>query len=150
TEVHHLGVDLEALPMARRDWTSPPMRFVSVCRLIEKKGIEFALRALARMQQDRPERAWSYTIIGDGELRGALEALATELGIADIVRFCGAQPHDVVRRCLAESHVFVLPSVTARNGDVEGIPISLMEAMAAGLVPVSTFHSGIPELIEDG
>jgi colanic acid/amylovoran biosynthesis glycosyltransferase len=54
-----------------------------------------------------------------------------------------------VKQWLRRSHAFVLPSVTAENGDVEGIPVALMEAMAAGLTVVSSYHSGIPELIED-
>ncbi len=83
-------------------------------------------------------------------LRGELEKLSADLGIAERVQFLGSQPHKVVKNWLARAHVFVLPSVTAQNGDVEGIPVALMEAMAAGLTVVSTRHSGIPELIEHG
>ncbi|HXV28914.1 MAG TPA: glycosyltransferase, partial [Sinorhizobium sp.] len=86
---------------------------------------------------------------GDGPLRKKLEALAHALGIAEWVSFLGSLPHEDVKQWLRRSHAFILPSVTASNGDVEGIPVALMEAMAAGLAVVSTEHSGIPELIED-
>lgn len=111
--------------------------------------MEYALRALARLRAVAPELAWHYTIIGDGPLRQPLEALASELGIAEQVSFLGSLAHQDVKEWLRRSHAFVLPSVTARNGDVEGIPVALMEAMAAGLTVVSSNHSGIPELIED-
>jgi colanic acid/amylovoran biosynthesis glycosyltransferase len=55
-----------------------------------------------------------------------------------------------VKERLARAHIFLLPSLTAADGDVEGVPVALMEAMAAGLIVVSSFHSGIPELVEDG
>jgi colanic acid/amylovoran biosynthesis glycosyltransferase len=102
-----------------------------------------------RLRAEAPELAWHYTIIGDGPLRRRLETLASKLGIASQVSFLGSLAHEDVKQWLRRSHAFVLPSVTAKNGDVEGIPVALMEAMAAGLTVVSSDHSGIPELIED-
>lgn len=148
--VHHMGVDTDAIgfqAVARSDAT---LSLVSVCRLTEKKGIEFALRALAEVQAVRPDIDWSYTIIGGGELLDAMKQLAARLNISDRVAFLGPRPHSEVKQRLSKAHVFVLPSVRARDGDLEGIPVALMEAMAAGLTVVSTYHSGIPELIEDG
>jgi colanic acid/amylovoran biosynthesis glycosyltransferase len=81
--------------------------------------------------------------------RGTLRDLAGELGIEERVEFHSALPHSEVKEHLARSHVFLLPSVTAADGDVEGVPVALMEAMAAGLIAVSTYHSGTPELIEN-
>lgn len=147
--VHHMGIDLNQIPYAWKSWRGAPLQLTSVCRLAEKKGVEFALRALGRLRAEAPELAWSYTIIGDGPLRRGLETLAAELGIASQVSFLGSLAHEDVKQWLRRSHAFVLPSVTAKNGDVEGIPVALMEAMAAGLTVVSTEHSGIPELIED-
>ncbi|MDQ0458003.1 glycosyltransferase [Rhizobium paknamense] len=149
-EVHHMGIDVEQIPFRWRDRQGDILQLISVCRLAEKKGIEFSLRALGQLTTARPELDWRYTIIGDGPLRGELEKLSADLGIAERVQFLGSQPHKVVKNWLARAHVFVLPSVTAQNGDVEGIPVALMEAMAAGLTVVSTRHSGIPELIEHG
>ena len=148
--VHHMGVDCDEIAYRWRPWTDGPLEIVSVCRLVEKKGIEFALRALALLKERRPDVDWHYTIIGDGPLAGRLRSLASELAIDTRVDFLGAQPHRVVKEKLEDANVFLLPSVTAADGDVEGIPVALMEAAAAGLVVVSSRHSGIPELIEDG
>lgn len=145
--VHRMGIDLASFPFRRAPRTGEPIRFISVCRLTEKKGIEYSLRAFARLPADRP---WRYTIIGDGALLPALRSLAGDLGIADRVTFLGSRPHDEVRAQLSRSHAFILPSITARNGDVEGVPVALMEAMASGLTVVSSYHSGIPELIDSG
>ncbi|MBB3235387.1 glycosyltransferase [Phyllobacterium endophyticum] len=147
--VHHMGVRLAEIEYSWRSWQHGTLEFISVCRLTEKKGIEFALRALGELAASSPRLDWSYTIIGGGELQDALKQLAKDLGIADKVTFLGPRPHSEVKQRLRQAHVFILPSVTAVDGDVEGIPVSLMEAMAAGLIAVSTYHSGIPELVED-
>ena len=149
TRVHHLGIRSEAIPFRRRAW-SGPIRFLSVCRLTEKKGIAQALKALARLRATAPGEDWRYTIIGEGELREELVAQADASGLSDRVEFRGAVPHEQVRAALDAADVFLLPSLTAASGDMEGIPIVLMEAMAAGLLVVSSDHSGIPELIADG
>lgn len=147
--VHRMGVDCEAI--AYRPKPIPgdgAVQLLSVCRLVEQKGLEYALRAVAELR--RAGRDARFTIVGDGPLREHLGALAVDLGIADAVRFLGAQPQDRVRELLAASHVFLAPSVTAADGLMEGIPVSIMEAMAAGVPVVATRHSGIPELIEHG
>ena len=143
--VHHMGVRPSEIDYRWRSWEQATLSFISVCRLTEKKGIEYALRALAGL----PRRDWVYSVIGGGELLGELQGIAANLGIADRVTFLGARPHSEVKQRLRDAHVFLLPSVAARDGDLEGIPVSLMEAMATGLTVVSTYHSGIPELIED-
>jgi len=145
--VHRMGIDLpDAIDLTHHDMAET-VQLASVARLVEKKGIEYALEALARLPHTP---AWRYTIVGDGEERNALERLATDLGIADRVRFTGWQQPDEVDALLRRSHVFVAPSVTARNGDQEGIPVAIMEAMGRGLPVISTIHTGIPELVEDG
>lgn len=72
-----------------------------------------------------------------------------ELELGKEVIFLGARTQEVVSDYLNESDIFLLPSVTAKDGDMEGIPVALMEAMAIGIPVISTFHSGIPELIKD-
>jgi colanic acid/amylovoran biosynthesis glycosyltransferase len=89
-------------------------------------------------------------IIGDGPQRGAAEELATSLGIDDRVRFLGAVDYSRCEEELRRSHVLLLHSVTAANGDQEGLPNVLGEAMSAGLPVISTKHAGIPELVRDG
>ena len=147
--VHHMGVGTSEIEYSWRPWEQGKLNLISVCRLTEKKGIEFALRALGQLSISNPDIDWAYTIIGGGELLDELKQLAKDLDIADRVIFLGPRPHSEVKQRLREAHIFLLPSVTAQDGDVEGIPVSLMEAMAAGLTVLSTYHSGIPELIED-
>ena len=73
-----------------------------------------------------------------------------ELGCQDKVKFLGRQPQQQVFAELDRSDLFILPSVVAASGDMEGIPVALMEAMAKGVLVLATRHSGIPELIEHG
>ncbi|QPB24842.1 glycosyltransferase (plasmid) [Rhizobium sp. 007] len=147
--VHRMGIDITQIPFTPQSRRELPLRLISVSRLIEKKGVELALRALSLVKKSKPEFDWRYTIVGDGPNREQLQQIAAEGDITDRVAFTGSLPHATVKEELRHSHVFVLPSVTAGNGDVEGIPVALMEAMAAGLTVVSTHHSGIPELIAD-
>jgi colanic acid/amylovoran biosynthesis glycosyltransferase len=144
TLVQRIGIDLAAVQPAARPVDSD-LRLLSVARLVEKKGLESAVRAVASLGCDV-----HYDIVGDGPLAPRLRAVVDELGIGDRVHLLGAQPPAEVRRLLARADVFLAPSVTAGDGDQEGIPVAIMEAMAAGLPVVSTHHSGIPELVEDG
>jgi colanic acid/amylovoran biosynthesis glycosyltransferase len=146
-----MGVDVDAIEFHPREPDADrPLRFLTVGRLVEKKGIDVALRALAELRRLRPGLDWTYEIAGDGPLRSRLERLCEELQLRDRVTFSGKQSPAAIQSRLGMSDLFLLPSVTAANGDMEGIPVSLMEAMAAGVPVLSTFHSGIPELIEDG
>jgi len=124
------------------------IRIGIIGRLVEKKGVEYALRALAHLSPTHPTA--QLEIVGDGELRAALESLATELGIAHRVRFLGQQPISEVARLLQRWHIVLAPSVTAANGDTDGPVNSLKEAMATGIPVIGTHHGGIPELIDPG
>ncbi|HSK39935.1 MAG TPA: glycosyltransferase [Arenibaculum sp.] len=153
--VHHMGVELEKYPFTPPSTlggpdAGRPFELVTVGRLVEKKGTEFTLRALAHLRETAPEARFRLRVVGDGPLRPRLEALCGELGLRDHVEFLGALAHACVAQVLARADAFVLPSVVASDGDMEGIPVSLMEAMASGLPVVSTRHSGIPELVEHG
>jgi glycosyltransferase involved in cell wall biosynthesis len=147
--VVHLGVDPFAFsycppaPDATR-----PVHFFATARMVEKKGTRYTLEALAQVRRTHPEIR--YTHIGGGPMEAELNALAAQLGIADICDFQGAQPNPVVRAEMRAADIFVLPSVTAANGDEEGTPVTLYEAMATGLPILSTRHSGIPEVVRDG
>lgn len=144
-----MGVDLERFAVRpRRRTAGEPLRVVTVGRLVDKKGVADGLRAVAgAAQQGTPVE---YTIIGDGPLRSSLEALSQELGIASRVSFRGWQVQKEIVAALYRNDVLLAPSVTAPDGDQEGIPVTLMEAMATGMPVVTTRHSGIPELVEDG
>lgn len=147
--VQRLGVDTGAFTFRERTPTpGGPTRFLSVARLVEKKGLETGLHGFALLRRDVPDVTWH--IVGDGPLRPQLEALRGALSLTENVVLHGAMPRERVRRMLDESHLFLAPSVTAGNGDQEGTPVAIMEAMACGLPVVSTRHSGIPELVRDG
>lgn len=122
-------------------------RALTVARLVEKKGIEYALEAVAILGQRGLDIR--YDIVGDGDLRGRLEARAKELGILDYVRFWGRQTAEEVASHMRAANLFLLPSVTASNGDMEGQALVLQEAQACGLPVVSTRHNGIPEGVHE-
>jgi colanic acid/amylovoran biosynthesis glycosyltransferase len=146
--VHGTGIDL-------RHWTFQPrrpdpdgrLRLVTVARLVEKKGIGYVLNAVRRVLDTGMNV--SYEIIGDGPLRESLMELRDRLGLGERVRFLGWAAADQVREALDRAHALVAASVTAADGDEEGIPNVLKEAMASGLPVVATRHGGIPELVED-
>jgi colanic acid/amylovoran biosynthesis glycosyltransferase len=116
--------------------------------MVEKKGIAYGLRAMAEaVGQGLP---LVYDIVGDGPLRDDLEQLAKELGIAARVHFHGWQEQTAVAALMDDCDILLAPSVTSVEGDQEGIPVTLMEGMAAGMLVISTYHSGIPELVEPG
>lgn len=147
--VHHMGIDASRFKFTvpRLPTVDQPVRVVSVARLVEKKGLAYAVRAVAALRRDGIDIALD--IVGDGPLRGSLESLIAELGMSNAVRIIGARSRDEVARAMEAAHLFAAPSVTARDGDMEGIPVALMEAMASGVPVVATRHSGIPELVED-
>ena len=147
--VHRMGVDTDKFAYrAPRDKRGGKIRLLTIARLAEKKGVRYGIEAVARLVDKYP--SVEYTVIGDGPLRGELEALASGLGVSNMVRFAGPMSQEEVKARMLESDVMVAPSVTSAEGDQEGIPVAIMEAMAVGLPVISTLHSGIPELVEDG
>ncbi len=145
--VMRTGIDLGLFAYQPRI-PARPLRLVTVGRLVEKKGIEDALAAMAQL--GREGIAATYDIVGDGPLRSSLENLAARLDLGDRVRFLGAQGQDTLPGILRPAHVMLVPSVTASTGDQEGIPNVIKEGMALGLIVVGTRHAGIPEMVKDG
>lgn len=145
--VVHCGLPTAFVPF--RPVTPGPAgcRLVSVGRLDPIKGFEHLVDACAELR--RRGRPVDTVIVGDGPLRGALQARIDAAGLGDRVRLAGAQPQPQVQQALADADVFVLPSVVTPEGDRDGIPVALMEAMARGVPVVSTTVSGIPELVGD-
>jgi colanic acid/amylovoran biosynthesis glycosyltransferase len=146
-DVHYLGIPLDGMP-ERRSRTGGPFQVLFVGRMVEKKGVEYLLRAM-RGLADRGLGVRA-RLLGDGPLLADLTGLAASLGLSDRVAFEGAKRHDEVLTAMAGADCLVAPSVTAANGDSEGIPVTIMEAMALGLPVISTVHAGIPELVENG
>ncbi len=124
-----------------------PIRLLSVGRLVEKKGTDDLLAALARLPADLH---WHLTHIGGGELSAAMTARARGLGLAARIDWLGAQPQERVLLEYRRAELFVLASRIAGDGDRDGLPNVLMEAQSQGLACLSTRVSAIPELIEDG
>jgi len=145
----HSGIDCSLFSYSNRTReTGCVTKVLSIGRLVEKKGLAYAIEAVANTH--RAGRKVHYTIVGDGELRPQIENRIKEYGIDDIVTLKGWCDHDDVIRLMEESHILVAPSVTAADGDQEGIPNVAKEAMATGLPVLSTWHGGIPELVENG
>lgn len=124
---------------------SEPLKIITVARFIEKKGLSDALNAMYELRQRGIE--FEYQIVGDGDLKEQIVQQIDNLNLSQCVKLLGFQPQEKIAQLLNEADAFLLPSVIATNGDMEGIPVALMEAMAMGLITISTYHSGIPELI---
>lgn len=131
---------------------NPPERklfkILTVGRFVEKKGYEYSLRAASLLKKAGIE--FIYNIIGEGPLLENMKALAKELNIHEEVVFHGAMMQNEVIVHYNQAHVFLLPSVTAANGDTEGQGLVLQEAQAIGLPIVATLHNGFPDSIVDG
>lgn len=124
---------------------SSPLKALTVARFTQKKGIEYSLEGLAQSNLEV-----IYTIVGYGELEYKLKNLAQSLVTPTFTtNFAGVLEQREVVVKLKENDVFILTSVTGDDGDMEGIPVALMEAMMMGVIVISTFHSGIPELVKD-
>ncbi|WP_286259820.1 glycosyltransferase [Pseudoalteromonas apostichopi] len=144
--VNRMGINSEQFKCRELDKPiSKPLKIISVARFIEKKGLADALDAMAELKKRGV--AFEYQIVGDGDLKAKIVQQIDRLQLSESVKLLGFQPQEKVAQLLNDADAFLLPSVVAANGDMEGIPVALMEAMAMGLITISTYHSGIPELI---
>jgi len=147
--INRTGIPLDKFPFVDRQ---PPRngrwRVMQACRLIPKKGVATSLRAFAIFKKDNPHA--EFFIAGKGPLQPELEMLAAGLGILKDVHFVGFLSERELMELYASSHLFLHPSETPPDENQEGIPNSVLEAMATGLVVAATRHGGIPEAIEHG
>jgi len=125
-----------------------PLKVLQACRFIEKKGIDVVLESM-KVLIDRGIDA-RLTLAGDGPQRSGLEALARRLGIGSRVRWTGFLSPDQLAEEYRSHDLFLHPSRETGDGDREGIPNSLLEAMSHGRLVLGTRHSGIPEVVQDG
>ena len=126
------------------------IRILTVARLVEKKGIEYSIRAVAEVINKQSNCKIEYKIVGEGSLKDELKTLILELGMKDKIKLLGWCDQDEVRKLFYKSHIFILSSVTAENGDQEGQGLVLQEAQAVGMPVISTLHNGIPEGVQNG
>jgi len=147
--VHRMGVDLRKFPFpAGIPAHNRKVKLLTVGRLVEKKGVEYAIRAVAKVVPRYP--GIEYKIGGDGPLSKDLQDLINHLNLNEKVKILGFQLQEEIIDLINDADLFLAPSVTSQDGDIEGIPVAIMEAMARGLPVLSTRHAGIPELVEDG
>lgn len=144
-KIHVVHLVRALIPMAAPRDRKRVRSFISVGRLVEKKGHADAIRAFARAARVHP--GLTLDIIGDGPLKGELAALAKSAEMAGRIRLHGALPNRTVIEMMRDADAFVLCSAKASDGDEEGTPTALIEAQAIGLPCVSTIHAGIPEVI---
>ncbi|EEZ9696354.1 TPA: colanic acid biosynthesis glycosyltransferase WcaL [Escherichia coli] len=144
--VSRMGVDMTRFSPRPVKAPATPLEIISVARLTEKKGLHVAIEACRQLKKQGV--AFRYRILGIGPWERRLRTLIEQYQLEDVVEMPGFKPSHEVKAMLDDADVFLLPSVTGADGDMEGIPVALMEAMAVGIPVVSTLHSGIPELVE--
>jgi glycosyltransferase involved in cell wall biosynthesis len=145
--VVHCGIPLEAYPF-RPPEAPRKLRVVSIGRFVDYKGFPVLLHAVAALR--RSGRDVTCDIVGDGPLRGLVEKEVSALGLNGAVRLLGSRTQEEVKEILRGAAACVLACQRGHDGQMDGIPVVLMEAMALGVPAVATRISGIPEIIEDG
>ncbi|MEA5579248.1 glycosyltransferase [Anabaena sp. UHCC 0451] len=147
--VHGSGIDCKKFTFTPRKLTpGEHIKIATIGRLTEKKGISYCIEAISQLIKDYPNL--EYNIIGDGNLKADLEQLIKKLNLQSNVKLLGSKQQQEIIDILNQSHLFIATSITAKDGDQEGPINTLKEAMAMGLPVISTWHGGIPELVEDG
>jgi colanic acid/amylovoran biosynthesis glycosyltransferase len=147
--VHRCGVDMaEFRRSSSEPNTNARVSVLTVARLVEKKGVEDGIRAVTKLLKKHD--CIDYKIVGDGPLKADLQKLIEELQAGKNITLLGWRRQEEIVELLRQAEIFLAPSVTGKTGDEEGIPVTLMEALAQSLPVVSTAHAGIPELVQDG
>lgn len=149
SKVIYLGIDIDKFRRTTYPTAETGKTFLQIASFREKKGQVYTIRAFHRFTQSHG-KGHRLILVGEGPQRATAERLIASLGIERQVHFAGACPPDAVPHWLNQAHIYVHHSVTSADGDTEGLPISIMEAMAMELPVLATYHAGIPELVEDG
>jgi len=154
--IHRLGIDLDAVEFRQRDFTGEQFFVLMAGRFVEKKGLPYGVETFCRVAVSHPEL--HLTVVGDAEDNAAEKRIRSELQrivrthrMESRVRFTGFLRRDEFAGLMSHHHLFLQPSVTARDGDSEGgHPVTLTQAAAAGLPIIATRHADIPEVVVDG
>jgi colanic acid/amylovoran biosynthesis glycosyltransferase len=147
--VHRCGVSTSKIvDHLHRSKTGDKIRLITIARLVEKKGVKYGIQSVARVLKKYPNI--EYKIAGDGHLRNSLQVLIEDLKVSENVKLLGWQMQEQITRLLQEADILLAPSVTSEDSDSEGIPVAIMEALAGGIPVLGSFHSGIPEAVQNG
>ena len=148
TFVHYSGINLDKFVYTKRDYRkTAALKIGSVGRLTAKKGYEYVIQALSILKSEGFD--FTYEIVGDGELKNDIADLVSRYGLSRNVVLLGSRNHEYIVSFLNKIDIFISHNVTAQSGDQEGIPNTLKEAMLSGVPVFSTYHGGIPELVND-
>jgi len=143
-----MGISLKAIPFKERTLSQgDTIRLLSVGRLVEMKGREYAIKAIAQL---KGKYNIHYDIVGDGPLREDLKKMVTDLGLDNIIQFRGWTDSDTLEMLYNQAHLFVHPSVTSSDGNQEGQGVVLVEAQAHGIPVIATRHGAFPDSLLDG
>lgn len=152
TRIHvfRYGVNLDewTIKSQKNVQKNEKLNILMVSRLVEKKGIKYAIQAMERVITKIPQAQLS--IIGDGLLKPKIIKLIDELGLEKNIHLLGKVPNAEVALTMKKSDILIAPSVTSSDGDKEGLPSSIIEALATAIPVVATNHAGIPEVVIDG
>jgi colanic acid/amylovoran biosynthesis glycosyltransferase len=144
---HPVGIDTDKYPFKwnqAKTEDSKDITIITVARLCEDKGLQYGIRAIKKLQDQKPELHLKYNIIGAGPLENRLNSLVRELNLNTVVHFLGPMEEEGVRRNMQSAHIYLLPSVA------EALPVVLMEALSTGLPVVATTVGSISQLIMNG
>lgn len=145
-EIVHCGIDVSKFKVGSEKRNS--RKLVSVARLCKKKGFDVAIQACNRLNNEGVD--FTFEIVGDGPERDYLLSLIKEYNLDHKVKLLGAKNNDEIIPLISSAGIFLMPCVKDENGDMDGIPVAMMEAMACGTPVVSSKISGIPDLVLEG
>jgi len=145
-EIVHCGIDIDRFRPDKMNHDD--FNILSVARLVEKKGLDYLIDSCYLLKQRGID--FKCILVGGGPLERTLSCKINEFGLKNVVRMDGNLPQSQLDDLFRKADVFILPSIITENGDRDGIPVSLMEAMSMEIPVISTRVSGIPELIENG
>lgn len=147
-EIMYSGIDLKKFSYKQRDHKTAQLTIITIGRLHKKKGHRYLLHAFKKIHDQYP--SIRLVIVGEGRERKKIKRLISSLKLNKYVQLKGLVAHSQLTELLYRADIFCLPSITTKDGNQEGIPNAIKEAMATGLPIVSTHHGGIPELVTDG
>jgi glycosyltransferase involved in cell wall biosynthesis len=147
-DVIRCGIDIDMFSPKKKSNINDRIKLLTVTRLVEKKGLEYLIKALPIVIKEMHD--CDLTIVGSGPLNDHLHQLIHDLKLEGYIHFKGDLSDFELMHYYENAEMFILPCIIAENGDRDGIPVAIMEAMAMELPIISTTVSGIPELVENG